>query len=46
MDGQKRQTDHSMSSQGEEVGEWRQFLYHNKKCHSHVTNAPKGIGLA
>ena len=21
-------------------------LYVNKKCHSHVTNAPKGIGLA
>ena len=23
-----------------------QMFYNNKKCHSHVTNAPKGIGLA
>ena len=22
------------------------FLRQNKKCHKHVTNAPKGIGLA
>ena len=22
------------------------LYYGNKKCHSHVTNAPKGIGLA
>ena len=21
-------------------------LFYNKKCHKHVTNAPKGIGLA
>ena len=23
-----------------------QFQQFNKKCHKHVTNAPKGIGLA
>ena len=22
------------------------IMFENKKCHSHVTNAPKGIGLA
>ena len=24
----------------------KQLLYEDKKCHKHVTNAPKGIGLA